>query len=129
MANTITSAAAFFRAAHGQRVTRTMEGGATLEQWAERVQEVTAQLLAQGCPPEKIEERDGALHWPGGFLLKPKHPSTISGTWCTRSADYTFTPDGDDARPIYGEKKGARVEAGALVKDIGNGARYIYRLA
>lgn len=123
----ITSAAAFFRAANGKRVTRTAEGMATAETWEASKAEATRQLLAQGCPADKIEERDGALHWPGGFLLKPKYNGTVAGVFHVRSADYTFTPDGH-ARPIYGEKKGARVEGGALVKDIGNGARYVYRI-
>lgn len=123
----ITSAAAFFRAANGKRVTRTAHGMATLETWPERVEDVKAQLLAQGCAADRITIDEGGIHWPGGYILKPKHGKAVTGLFITRSADYTFTPEGED-RPIYGNKKGATVVGGALIKEIGNGARYEYRI-
>ncbi len=126
-AQTITSAAAFFKAANGRRVTRTAHNMATSENWPERAADIRAQLLAQGCPEERVKEDDSGIHWGSGFVLKPKHAKTVTGAWVTRSNDYTFLPDGQTEK-VYGEKKGATIQGGALRKETHGGGFYTYAI-
>lgn len=114
------SAKDWFAAHNGKRIVKSVSGVATVEDWPEMVANVRAQLLAQNCPAADIQEDETALKWPGGFLLKPKFRKLEAGTLQVRSADYAFTPD-SHGRPVYGDKKGAKVEGAALVKAYDNG--------
>ena len=114
------SAKDWFAAHNGKRVLKSVSGVATVDDWPETVARVRSQLLAQDCPAADIQEDETALKWPGGFLLKPKFRKLEAGTLQVRSADYAFTPD-SLGRPVYGDKKGARIEGAALVKSYDNG--------
>lgn len=125
----IATAAAFYRAANGKRVRRTIEGQPVLDNWAEKVADVRRQLLEQGCPESDIEEDSKSLTWPGGFLLKPRQYRQEEGTLNIRSSSMLFTnPLMRDGAPIVGDKKGSRVEEGRLVRDLPNGARVTFEL-
>jgi len=116
------SAKDWFAAHAGARVVKSVEGVATVEDWPAIVADYRAQLLAQGCPADKVTEDQTGLQWPGGFALRPKFKRREFGALTVRSADYAFTPEGEPgARPVYGDKKGAKVEGAALVKSYPNG--------
>lgn len=126
---TITTAAAFYRAANGQQVRRTIEGQPVLETWPETVADIRRQLLEQGCEESAIVENDKGLKWPGGFMLRPRQRREETGLFVARSKDYTFTnPELRDGAPIYGDKAGGKVEAGRLVKALPGGARVTFEL-
>lgn len=116
------SAKEWFAAHAGARVVKSVEGVATVEDWPAMVADYRAQLLAQGCPAEDMREDETAFHYGNRFILKPKFKRRETGTLLVRSADYAFTPEGEPgARPVYGDKKGAKVEGAALVKTYPNG--------
>lgn len=110
----------WFAAHNGARVVKFVSGVATIEDWPAIVADYRRQLLAQNCPADKITENESGLHWPGGFVLRPKFRREECGLLNVRSADYSFTPEGRK-EPVYGDKKGAKVEGLALVKAYPNG--------
>lgn len=114
------SAKDWFAAHNGARVVKSVSGVATVEDWPIIVADYRRQLIEQGCQPENIKEDEIGLKWPGGFAMRPKFHRQEAGTFNVRSADYTFTPD-SHGRPVYGDKKGAKVEGAALVKSYPNG--------
>ena len=117
---TYKSAKDWFTAHNGKRVIKTITGVTVLEEWPERVADIKAQLIAQNCPADSIVENDNGLQWPGGFAMRPKFHRNESGVFNCRSADYSFTPD-SLGKPVYGDKKGAKVDGLALVKSYPNG--------
>jgi hypothetical protein len=118
----MTSAKAWFAAAIGRRVEKRVTGVLTLESWDAWLSDTIASLKAQGAADADIVSDESGLtvKSTGQFVLKPKLRALERGTLNVRSADYGFTPDGSD-RPVYGDKKGAIVEGGKLVKRYPNG--------
>ncbi len=113
-----TSAAAFFRAANGQTVTRRLHGVATLDAWPQIVEDAKAQLIAQGCAADLIVEDESALRWPGGFMMRPKRYAIESGVMTVRSSDFIVKYPARDNLPerrVFDNKKGAIInDAGQL---------------
>lgn len=119
MTNTITTAAAWFRAAQGKVIRKTVSGVQTLESWPEYVESVKANLIAQGCEASNIVVDDDGLRIlsTGQFVMRPKFRACQLGALLIRSADYAFIADDDaEARKVFGDKKGATIEAGNMIK-------------
>ena len=114
------SAKDWFTAHNGARVIKSVSGVATVEDWPAIAADYRRQLIEQGCAADKITESETGLQWPGGFAMRPKFHKSEPGAFAVRSADYTFTPD-SLGKPVYGDKKGAKVEGAALVKSYPNG--------
>ncbi len=114
------SAKDWLAAHNGARVIKSVSGIATAEDYPAIAADARRQLIEQGCAAEKITESQSGLQWPGGFLMRPKFRKHEAGVFALRSADYTFTPD-YLGKPVYGDKKGAKVEGAALVKSYPNG--------
>ena len=116
------SAAAWFRVTNGKRVRKTVEGVSTVEAWPVELAELEATLQTQGLR-YTIDPESGTVNLADGrFIMAPKIKALAFGTLNVRSADYTFTDEAELVkRPIYGDKKGATVEGGALVKRYPNG--------
>ena len=89
-----TSAAAFFRAAHGKRVIR-RQNIKTIDTWPDVVAAATSDLIGQGCPAGDITEDETGLRWPGAFIMKPKVAGVMSGVFTVKSAEYLFREDGN----------------------------------
>lgn len=126
---TISSAAAFYRAAKGKRIARVITGQPVLDEWEEKRADVLRQLREQGCPESDIRDDDKGLAWPGAFILKPRQYRREVGTLEVRSTDMLFcNPSMRDGQPITGDKRGSRVEGGLLVRDLPNGARVSFEI-
>lgn len=124
------SAAAFFRAANGQRVTKRVTGVPTWEDWNDECATIKRQLIEQGCKPDDIIITDDKLSVSSTnqLLLRSKLRAVETGVLTVRSSDYHFLPDGAE-RPVYGDKKGAKVAPnGALVKEYANGMKVTFEL-
>lgn len=113
----INSASAFYAAANGKLVRKQVSGVATIEQWPAIVANAVTQLKAQGAVEGKdYRETETAFEYGNRFIMKPKMVADETGILTVRSSDYGFKPDRLD-RPIWGDKKGAKVNAaGQLVK-------------
>lgn len=122
----ITSAAAFFRAANGKTVIR-RQNIKTIEGWPEVVADIRRQLLEQGCRERDIVEDDAGIRWPGAFAMKPKVPAVSRGRFTVRSGDYIFQPEGTDEK-WFGDKKGATIDNGRLVKEFPDGRRITFEI-
>ena len=123
------SAAEFFRAANGARVRKTVEGVLTVEGWPAWLEGVVENLKAQGASEGKdYKIDDSGLTVGNRFVLKPKLRALELGTLKVRSADYGFQPDGSD-NLVWGDKKGATVEGGELIKRYPNGMIVRFSLA
>lgn len=117
-----TSVAAFFRAAHNQRVVSKVIGGYCTEDWPELVKALKRQALCQGIPESAIEvtEDKFEVHSNTGtnpFQMRPKLQRERKGIMVVRSKDFQFFQDGKDA-PSYCDKKGLKIEDDKLVIDI-----------
>lgn len=114
---------------HNHRVSKTITGTLTLEDWPDYVKQAREQLLAQGCPAEQITETDNALEFGANqYVLKPKHSRYSEGTLLVRSKDYCFTPDDGSTGPVYGDIKGLKVlDATTLQKIYNNGMTVTFR--
>jgi hypothetical protein len=124
------SAAAFFRAANGQRVIKTVEGVVTVESWPAHVAAIIAKLEAQGATEGRdyTLDSDGLKLADGRYVRAPRFRDREVGKLAVRSADYTFLADGAKD-PVYGDKKGATIENGALVKRYPSGLVVRFQLA
>jgi len=112
------SAAEFFRLAHGKKVIRFIEGRPCLDTWEQDKERIKASWMAQGASPSEItEDASGNLKCRSSFVLVPKQMKEEVGAFEVRSGDYIFTPDRTGTK-VYGEKKGAKVIDGFLVKDL-----------
>jgi len=123
--NAITSAAAFFRAAQGKSIRKTVTGVDTIETWEERKADIIRQLREQGC--EDIREDDKALMFGNQFIMKPKLRAEEVGELLIRSADYGFV-SANYPKPVWGDKKGAKMEGGRLVKEYPNGMKVAFEI-
>lgn len=123
------SAKDFFAAANGKRVEKRVTGVLTIEAWPEWLAGTIAHLIDQGAKPEDIVTDDKGLRIKssGQFVMRPKFRALETGVFTARSADYHFLPDGTQ-NPVYGDKKGAIVENGALVKRYPNGMEVTFRI-
>lgn len=117
---TYKSAKEWFTAHNGAQVVKTVEGVAVDTDWPNQVADARRQLIEQGCDPALIVESEQQLQWPGGFMFRPRFKAREVGTLTVRSADYAFVPKGGDC-PVYGDKKGAKVDGAGLVKVYPNG--------
>lgn len=125
MSQQFTSAAAFFAAANGKRVRKVVTGVATAADWPAIRDNIVSQLLAQGCAAADIIEDETCLkvRTTGQFWMRPKVVGDECGVLTVRSADYGFTPEcgRTNGKPIMGDKRGAKIEGGSLVKRYDNG--------
>lgn len=123
------SAKDFFTAANGKRVEKRVTGALTIEGWPAFLEGTIANLHAQGCKPEDIVVDDTGLRIrsTGQFIMIPKLKALEQGVLTVRSADYHFLPDGSE-RPVYGDKKGAKVADGALIKRYPDGMEVTFRI-
>ena len=120
----IKTATAFFREANGKRVSKTVSGIPTIEDTESMIEKVTRQLAEQGC--EDIEVKTDRITFGRQFVMLPKIARESFGVLQVRSRDYTFTSQ--DSTAVYGEKKGATVEFGKLVKTYPNGMRVVFEI-
>lgn len=123
----INSAASFFRAANGKKVIKYVEGALTIESWDDTVENCKQQLIAQNCPVDKIIINESGLQYPGGFIMKPKESAKAIGTMQIRSSDYGFKADNAESI-VWGDKKGAKIVNGNLVKEYDNGRKIIFEI-
>lgn len=130
MQKTFKSAAEFFRAASGKRVRKTVTGVQTVEQWPAIRDNIVRQLLEQGAKREAIEISDSQVAIGNQFWRAPAMRSEEFGILNVRSADYGFIPEcgRTNGRPIMGDKKGAKIEGAALVKEYDNGMRVRFEI-
>lgn len=132
MNNQITSAAAFFRAAHEKRVIARVVGGFCHEDWEEQVANLYAQVEQRGIDKSlvTVTEDQFTLNLGCGtvnYVQRPKIKRERTGYFTTRSADYTFLAD-DSTDLSYGSKKGAKVEDGSLVITMLNNQKLTYTI-
>lgn len=132
MNNQITSAAAFFRAAHQKRVVARVVGGFCHEDWDKQVSELhkQAEMLGYNNSHLTVTEEQFTVDLGAGkvnYVQRPKIKRERKGYFTTRSADYTFLEDGS-TELSYGSKKGAKVEDGVLVITMLNNQKLTYTI-
>lgn len=130
MQNSFKSAAEFFRAANGKRVRKTVTGVLTVEQWPAVRDDIVRQLLEQGAKLEDIRIDDSQVAIGSQFWRAPAMRGEEFGILNVRSADYGFLPEcgRTNGRPIFGDRKGCKVEGAALVKEYENGMRVCFEI-
>lgn len=121
------SAAEFFRAANGREVIKRVEGAACVEDWPAMLESYRAQLDKQGA----VEGKDYRVNDDGivcgmQFIMKPKRQRESRGIMTVRSADYAVPNESGNL--VWGEKKGATVEGGRLIKQY-DGWRVTFEIA
>ncbi|MEZ8028530.1 hypothetical protein [Enterovibrio norvegicus] len=128
----ITSAAAFFRAAHNQRVIANVIGGYCYEDWDQQVAELKQQCEKNNAPASAISvsESKFTLQLDGQAprtVFRPKLRRCRKGLMTVRSADYIFEAEGEK-ESSFGQKKGAYVENSKLVIVTLNGTKITYEI-
>lgn len=117
------SAAAWFKAANGKRVKKTVAGAPTLAEWHAKQWVVLDSIKAEGGTNITLDGNEfhytTAVGWPGLRAGPTPELSETFGTLSVKSKEYAFTVDGGS--PCYGDKRAAVVMGGALVKDYGGG--------
>ena len=113
----MTSAKEWFKNANGKRVEKFVMGVQTVEDWDDMIKFYESHLVDQGVDPKlEMEVSDNGIEFSNGqFVMKPKMERHSLGVLTVRSKDYYFKKDGDSSL-VYGEKKGAKVVDGDLVK-------------
>lgn len=116
----ITSAAQFFREAQSRVIIKRVVGNVLcIEEWPEYVAGVRANFDKQGAVEGKdYTIDDQGIQCGAQFVLKPQRHRLQEGTLETRSVGYMFMPLGADTG-TWGERKGAKIVDGKLVKDYG----------
>ena len=139
--NKLKSAAEFFRQADGKQVEKQVTGIRTVEDWPKMVEQahkwaeengytqVPAGTVLQENQYSVSEDQYEIFRSAGQvlFVRKPAAYGTETGIMTVRSADYIFTSD-QTGKHLYGDKKGAKIVDGKLVKDMGNGGTVTYRI-
>ena len=111
--NTKLSATAWFSAANGKLVRKTVGGALTLEDWESYAAALKSEILAKGL--SYTEDDDGAIRCGTYFWRKPKLRKVEEGILTVRSSDYALNG-------VWGEKKGSTInDEGDLVKLYPNG--------
>ncbi|WP_137297189.1 hypothetical protein [Psychromonas sp. SP041] len=122
----------FFLAAENKEVTRTMDGGLSLDEWDDWVKQTTEALISQGCAPENIELNDNSLSIKNSnqFWMKPKTPRIMTGEIHSRSKDFYFKSDQfstGEAASFCDKSKATLTEFGLEVVML-NGAKLEYTI-
>lgn len=124
----ITSKAAFFRAANGRQVTKTVTGMATIEDAPAIEASIRKQCQDEGIPAAEITKRGHTLHCGNYVYMLPKRKKSETGTFGVSGSNIYLTTESGE---VWCHKSLLKLDkdAGTVYLDTVEGGRVTYSLA